>query len=140
MKQLFGVIYIRVLLVCFLRLICIFVFVLIWRVYQKTKNRGVSQLGLFWYLMSISRWFGEVSVYCPFCPTVEAARCEGRQVQPLRQRPLLFFIGGFGNKLTHICFDKYFAHSLKQFFKAIGGIYTSPSLVVFSLFLHVRFS
>ncbi len=62
-------------LVCFLRLICIFVFHLFWRVNQMTENRGRDQtlVGLFWYFMSISRWFGYVSVLnCPFCPTKDS--------------------------------------------------------------------
>ena len=92
------------------------------------KIAGVSQLGLFWYLMSISRWFGEVSVYCPTGPTTnEAARCEGRQVQPLRQRPLLL-------ELTNICFE-IFSTFFRSFRSLISpeNIHRSLHFSVFSL-------
>ena len=43
---------------------------LFWRANQMSKSRRfVSCLGHFRYLMSLSQWFGEVSVFCPSCPT-----------------------------------------------------------------------
>ena len=61
MKQLFCVIYISVLLVCFLRLILhLFVFVLIWSSISclKTCRRDDTIVGDKRYFMSISQWFG----------------------------------------------------------------------------------
>ncbi len=49
---------------------------LIWRVYQMSENRRrfASKVGHLWYLMSLSQWFGEVSV-CPSGPTVDCPHC-----------------------------------------------------------------
>ena len=77
------VIYIIVLLVCFLRLI-LHLFVFVSSVLEgqsvefwKLGRRDDTIVGLFWYFMSISRWFG--FLICPFCPTNDS------RVSPLRK-------------------------------------------------------
>ena len=81
MKQLFCVIYISVLLVCFLRLILHLCICSDLEFNQKSKNRRrfVPYLGHFGYLMRLSRWFGLVSVYCPSCPTNDKRGCPLRE-------------------------------------------------------------
>ena len=118
------VIYISVLLVCFLRLIlhlcliCLFIcfdeFNSLWRNfhfiwYWKLGRRDDTIVGLFWYFMSISRWFGFLCLL-PDCPTKDSrtARWEkvGNKMADKRRpwRPLLFSYCLFW-ELTHICFE-----------------------------------
>jgi hypothetical protein len=87
---------------------------LFWRANQMSKSRRfVSCLGHFRYLMSLSQWFGEVSVFCPSCPTNDkrSGPLWGKVGEtPLQWRPLLFLLRWFW-ELTNICFEIFFSSS-----------------------------
>jgi hypothetical protein len=87
-----------------------------------TENRRrieTSKVGHLWYLMSLSQWFGKVSV-CPSGPTIDCPHCFAEEkVRCSRYGSALFFSHTDLLGTNTLCFDLIF-YLLPFFFDAIS--------------------